>query len=44
MRLDAEPDHDHTQMLNLPRERDAFFRSVDDYFNMTPGAGPTMIL
>jgi hypothetical protein len=44
MRLDAEPDHDHTQMLNLPRERDAFFRSVDDYFNMTPSAGPTMIL
>ena len=44
MRLDAEPDHDHTQMLNLPRERDAFFRSVDDYFNVTPGAGPTMIL
>lgn len=44
MRLDAEPDHDHTQLLNLPRERDAFFRSLDDYFNMTPGAGPTMIL
>lgn len=44
MRLDAEPNHDHTQVLNLPRERDAFFRSLDDYFNMTPGAGPTMIL
>ena len=44
MRLDAEPDHDHTQMLNLPRERDAFFRSVDDYFNVTSGVGPTMIL
>jgi len=44
MRLDAEPDHDHTQVLNLPRERDAFFRSLDDYFNMTPGTGPTMIL
>jgi hypothetical protein len=44
MRLDAEPDHDHTQVLNLPRERDAFFRNLDDYFNMTPGAGPTMIL
>jgi hypothetical protein len=44
MRLDAEPNHDHTQILNLPRERDAFFHSLDDYFNMTPGAGPTMIL
>ena len=44
MRLDAEPDHDHTQVLNLPRERDAFFRSLDDYFNMTPGVRPTMIL
>jgi hypothetical protein len=44
MRLDAEPDHDHTQVLSLPRERDAFFRSLDDYFNVTPGAGPTMIL
>jgi hypothetical protein len=44
MRLDAEPDHDHTQILNLPRERDAFFRNMDDYFNMTPGAGPTIIL
>jgi hypothetical protein len=44
MRLDAEPDHDHTQLLNLPRERDAFFRNLDDYFNMTPGTGPTMIL
>lgn len=44
MRLDAEPNHDHTQVLNLPRERDAFFRSLDDYFNMTPGTGPTMII
>ena len=44
MRLDAEPDHDHTQVLSLPRERDGFFRNLDDYFNTTPGAGPTMIL
>jgi hypothetical protein len=44
MRLDAEPNHDHTQVLNLPHERDAFFRSLDDYFNTTPGTGPTMIL
>jgi hypothetical protein len=44
MRLDAEPNHDHTQVLNLPRERDAFFRSLDDYFDTTPGTGPTMIL
>ncbi|CAF1130202.1 unnamed protein product [Rotaria sp. Silwood1] len=43
MRLDAEPDHDHTQVLNLPRERDSFFRSLDDYFHMVPGVGPTMI-
>lgn len=44
MRLDAEPDHDHTQVLGLPRERDGFFRNLDDYFNTSPGAGPTMIL
>jgi len=44
MRLDAEPNHDHTQVLNLPRERDAFFRSLDDYFNTTSDVGPTMIL
>ncbi|CAF1271341.1 unnamed protein product [Rotaria sordida] len=43
MRLDAEPDHDHTQVLNLPRERDSFFRSLDDYFNMAPGVRPTTI-
>jgi hypothetical protein len=44
MRLDAEPNHDHTQVLGLPRERDGFFRNLDDYFNTSPGAGPTMIL
>jgi len=44
MRLDAEPDHDHTQLLNLPRERVPTIRSLDDYCNMTPGARPTMIL
>lgn len=44
MRLDAEPDHDHSQVLGLPRERDGFFRNLDDYFNTSPGAGPTMIL
>lgn len=42
MRLDAEPNHDHTQVLNLPRERDGFFRSLDDYFNTKPGR-PTMV-
>lgn len=43
MRLDAEPNHDHTQVLNLPPHRDLFFRNVDDYFNTKPGAGPTMV-
>ncbi|CAF1200628.1 unnamed protein product [Rotaria magnacalcarata] len=43
MRLDAEPNHDHTQVLDLPPQRDSFFRSVDDYFNMTPGGGSTML-
>ena len=44
LRLDAEPNHDHSQILNLPRERDAFFRDLNDYFDMPPGANPTMIL
>lgn len=44
MRLDAEPDHDHSQILNLPRERDAVFRNLDDYFNMSPSGRPTMLL
>jgi hypothetical protein len=44
MRLDAEPNHDHTQIFDHPRERDAVFRSLDDYFHMTSAGRPTMIL
>ncbi|CAF0883559.1 unnamed protein product [Adineta steineri] len=44
MRLDAEPNHNHSQMFDLPRERDAVFRSVEDYFHMTSPGRPTMIL
>ncbi|CAF1650514.1 unnamed protein product [Didymodactylos carnosus] len=31
LRLDAEPNHDHYAMLNLP-SRDAYFRNMLDYF------------
>ncbi|UJR30280.1 hypothetical protein I4U23_017818 [Adineta vaga] len=44
MRLDAEPNHDHSRLFDLPRERDAIFRSLDDYFHMTFPGRPTMIL
>lgn len=44
MRLDAEPNHDHTEILNLPRERNGIFRNIDDYFNMSTNGRPTMIL
>lgn len=44
MRLDAEPYHNHSQMYDQPRERDATFRSLDDYFHMTSHGRPTMIL
>ncbi|CAF1149968.1 unnamed protein product [Adineta ricciae] len=44
MRLDAEPNHDHSQIFDFPRERDAVFRSLEDYFHMTSFGRPTMIL
>ena len=44
MRLDAEPDHDHSQVLDLPRERDGVFRNIEDYFMISPTGRPTMIL